>query len=391
MSNIRHSFYREEEPADTLPASWKGVKDKGAPTVRNDVQNKPDGTIGWLGGDPRDNKHPATPMDEGVVEHGGGSAKVIPDNSGFENKEDRTYRFATRIVDRTRQHPELISEVQKVLRKVPPQLLVGVREVLLFPTERSSMYLSTPGHGGEHSKGVLYIPADKDWTGFLSWEEIILHEVGHSVHDFVLTGAQQTFLIQNVGWGQEWKEDFASAFGAHFMGDSSRAKGQHPYSWQVLRDLLGGTGKTAVRMSEIRQYTSNPVREKAKNYTPVLKRVDKKNLIWAFDVGKWQVKVKAKFPPRGTKFDKAELHLTCSCPFWRWQGPEHWGTVEDYQHGKPRGTASFPIIRDPGHEKAVCKHVYAVFDLIESYRYVKKAALNRLAHTVIHRYLGEKK
>jgi hypothetical protein len=87
--------------------------------------------------------------------------------------------------------------------------------------------------------------------------------------------------------------------------------------------------KSAIRMDQIRKYVSEAVQEKAKSYTPVLSKVDKTRSLWMFTVGKWKVKVKAKFPPRGTKFDKATLHLTCSCPFWRWQGPEHWGTEED--------------------------------------------------------------
>jgi len=127
-----------------------------------------------------------------------------------------------------------------------------------------------------------------------------------------------------------------------------------------------GRKKEAIRMDHIRQYVSEAVRAKAKNYTPKLKRVDKKNMIWTYQVGKWEVKAKVSFShPRMTDLRKADLHLTCSCPFWRWQGPEHWGKEEDYLRGTPRGTASFPIIRDPEHEKAVCKHVYAVFSALE--------------------------
>lgn len=160
--------------------------------------------------------------------------------------------------------------------------------------------------------------------------------------------------------------------------------------------------KQAIRMNQIRQFVSDPVRQRAKDYTPVLKRVNKRNMIWTFQVGKWLVKVKADFKhPRMTKFDKADLHLTCSCPFWRWQGPEHWGTQDDYQQGKPRGTASFPIIRDPSHEKAVCKHVYAVFEKLESMVFIRRKTgasqigrvsvsyegLERMARSIVRRYL----
>lgn len=167
--------------------------------------------------------------------------------------------------------------------------------------------------------------------------------------------------------------------------------------------------KQAIRMQDVERYTQDIIRQRSQEYRPLLKRVDKKNLMWTFQVGKWQVRVKAKFPPRGTKFDKAELHMTCSCPFWRWQGPEHWGKTEDYLYGKPRGTASFPKIRDPNHEKGACKHAYAVFQLLKTYRYVRQKkgsdfgflsriaqqgvvsvsyeGLDRLVRSVVRRYL----
>ena len=72
-----------------------------------------------------------------------------------------------------------------------------------------------------------------------------------------------------------------------------------------------------------------------------------------------RLKVVAKMPVR----------VSCSCPFWRWQGPEHWGKVNDYLYGKPRGTASFPIIRDPKSKHWACKHVIAVLQLVKNYRY----------------------
>lgn len=66
---------------------------------------------------------------------------------------------------------------------------------------------------------------------------------------------------------------------------------------------------------------------------------------------------------------KMPVRVSCSCPFWRWQGPEHWGKVNDYLYGKPRGTASFPIVRDPKSKHWACKHVIAVLQLVKNYRY----------------------
>lgn len=136
--------------------------------------------------------------------------------------------------------------------------------------------------------------------------------------------------------------------------------------------------KAAARMGDIEQYVSDKVKERSRSYDPKLKRVDTKNSMWFFDVGKWEVKVQATIPGRATKLTSVDLDLTCSCPFWRWQGPEHWAQKEDYLYKDPRGTASFPEIRDPNHEHAVCKHVYAVFQKLKTYRLRQR----KRAHTL---------
>ena len=65
---------------------------------------------------------------------------------------------------------------------------------------------------------------------------------------------------------------------------------------------------------------------------------------------------------------KMPIKVSCSCPFFRWQGPEHWAKVNDFLYGKPQGTASFPIIRDPKSKHWVCKHVLAVLRLAQKWR-----------------------
>jgi len=62
------------------------------------------------------------------------------------------------------------------------------------------------------------------------------------------------------------------------------------------------------------------------------------------------------------------VRVKCTCPFHRWQGPEHWGVANDYQYGGLKGTATFPIIRDPKHKQAICKHLVAVFNYMRSNR-----------------------
>jgi len=66
---------------------------------------------------------------------------------------------------------------------------------------------------------------------------------------------------------------------------------------------------------------------------------------------------------------KMPVQIACSCPYFRWQGPEHWAVQNDYLYGKPRGSASVPVIKDPLSEHWACKHTIAVLRLVQKYRY----------------------
>jgi len=71
---------------------------------------------------------------------------------------------------------------------------------------------------------------------------------------------------------------------------------------------------------------------------------------------------------------KLPVKVSCSCPFFRWQGPEHWAKTNDYLWGRPRGTASLPVIRDPIGEHWACKHVIAVLELAKKQQKVWRVA-----------------
>lgn len=126
--------------------------------------------------------------------------------------------------------------------------------------------------------------------------------------------------------------------------------------------------KTADTIPMIRRRAERALFEKARSRPASLVKFEKRRLTWTFKSGKWQVKLRA-LPAAGEKavnVMKMHIRCACSCPFWRWQGPEHWGKKYKWQYGRPRGTATFPKIRDPKFRKPVCKHVLAVFDYVQS-------------------------
>lgn len=146
--------------------------------------------------------------------------------------------------------------------------------------------------------------------------------------------------------------------------------------WELLQaptlHLLGGsTSKIALRMDPILDGLNSKFIERAAKCTVSTQRVDAKNLRWIFSVdcgnGPKAVKIKAFRKGKTTKLSKMDLDIKCSCPAWRWLGPEYHAKTEEYIDGAPRGTASFPIIRDPTGINKVCKHVAAVIFHVKSW------------------------
>lgn len=107
-----------------------------------------------------------------------------------------------------------------------------------------------------------------------------------------------------------------------------------------------------------------------------LKRADIKNLRWVFSVdcghGPKAVKLKAIRTGNIVQFGKLDLELSCSCPAWRWLGPEYHAKSESFMLGSPIGTASTPDIRDPERDNRVCKHVAAALSVTQNWQVPKK-------------------
>lgn len=74
-----------------------------------------------------------------------------------------------------------------------------------------------------------------------------------------------------------------------------------------------------------------------------------------FKVGKYIVTISAK----GERANP-DLHISCTCNYWQYQGPEYHAVQNDYLYGKVRGTAEQPTKRDPDGTHKVCKHAYSV-------------------------------
>ena len=84
----------------------------------------------------------------------------------------------------------------------------------------------------------------------------------------------------------------------------------------------------------------------------------------------YTIKVKPVRKDKRVKaFSKIPVQVSCSCPYFRWQGPEHWAKKHGYLYGRQVGTASTPNIKDPEGRHWACKHVIAVLQLARKWRY----------------------
>jgi len=130
--------------------------------------------------------------------------------------------------------------------------------------------------------------------------------------------------------------------------------------------------KIASRISDVENGLNPKVVTRAKKCTASLKRADVSNLRWLFTVdcgnGPKTVKLKAARTGRVTDLAKMDVKFTCSCHAWRWLGSEHHSKREEYLDGKPRGTATPPVIKDPLGVNRVCKHVAAVIGNVRQWK-----------------------
>lgn len=137
--------------------------------------------------------------------------------------------------------------------------------------------------------------------------------------------------------------------------------------------FLPAESRIAADLPEIENKLSPEIEHKGKACRASLRRADLKNLRWIFSVncgnGPKVVRLKANRSGNVVQFPKLNLHLACSCPAWRWQGPEYHAKQQDYQDPNTpfQGTASAPNIRDPKRVHKVCKHVQAVLSMTRNW------------------------
>lgn len=132
-------------------------------------------------------------------------------------------------------------------------------------------------------------------------------------------------------------------------------------------------GKTATLISEIVQNCSPDLAEKSKGVKYTRKALKPNGMsTWTAPGSKGETYTIRVKPIQNNKSIKAvvkmPIQVSCTCPFFRWQGPEHWAKANDYLYGKPAGSATQPTKKDPAGNHWACKHVLAVLDLVRKHK-----------------------
>jgi len=193
---------------------------------------------------------------------------------------------------------------------------------------------------------------------------------------------------------REENDDASISFNG--LGESDTSKTKYPYRdgvpntnsstgeivvemWKLVHaheTPVSYSTRMAARIVDVMNGLNPKVVQRGSGCSTQLKRADIKNLRWLFVVdcgnGPKLVKMKAVRKNNVVKFALMDLTMTCSCPAWRWLGSEHHAVGDEYIDGKPRGTASVPVIKDPLMHNRVCKHVAAVMGLVKKWEIPKK-------------------
>ena len=288
----------------------------------------------------------------GPTDNNPGSAKVIPEGHDFENRKAAG--------------SDLVSRIRKLL----PALARAAQK------EYDAWDQDEEGYDEECGTGGICDRIANAFSSVLSHlPDVEIIEGGQEGDDhaylIALTDTEAVAVdippkVYETGGGYSWKKKPGVRFSP-----------SHIVLEQLDRGDFEGEGRfassvrVAAKMSEILQGIDPGVVSRSRSVSPRVQRSDVKNIVYSFSVpggqGKtYTVKVKG-VPPTGTvrTISKMDLRLSCTCDFWRWQGPEHWAKAGDYLYGKPRGTAASPVEKDPDGRNRVCKHVAAVLDQIK--------------------------
>jgi len=121
--------------------------------------------------------------------------------------------------------------------------------------------------------------------------------------------------------------------------------------------------RLALKPEALEPRAPEKIRSNAKSCDVKLVSYDKRSRVFTFSVncGNGAKTVRASLS------DVNQVAMSCTCPFWRWNGPEFHAKENNFLLGNPEGTAGPPNERDPDRKYWLCKHAYAVLKRLDGF------------------------
>jgi hypothetical protein len=172
---------------------------------------------------------------------------------------------------------------------------------------------------------------------------------------------------------REWRISYQTVSGEH---QEVLVDGREERSGNVSLTVrrTANAVRVAARIVEIMGNCGPEIQDRSKGVQFRRTRIlpEKGMITYAVQGSKGEVyKVRVKGVRRGNvkALAKMPVKVSCSCNYFRWQGPEHWAKSNGYLYGRPVGTASRPVEKDPKGKHWVCKHVYAILNAKKGLRF----------------------
>lgn len=134
--------------------------------------------------------------------------------------------------------------------------------------------------------------------------------------------------------------------------------------------------KTAVSLNDLARTTSHFSISNAPRCVPRVLKADPKRLMWSYHVNCYSkdsdpkghvVSIKLGAMPKERDIRKLKVKVSCSCPFWKFYGPDFNAKVNDYLLLPQKSDGSAPDKNDPQRKNKICKHVYVVSEVFRKF------------------------
>lgn len=123
------------------------------------------------------------------------------------------------------------------------------------------------------------------------------------------------------------------------------------------------------------------IKERGKRCQVKMTRSDLKLKYWEFRVKGNEVwsspqphLVQIHLLPNPRTKDIRQLHVkvTCDCEYWQYYGPDFNAHTQKYLLDRPKSDGSPPDVRDPNRQHLICKHVWAIGQVLLQYAHKNK-------------------